>query len=200
MTIEDVYFIVADTRCAHGRLTLENAERTAGEWVVYLRDPAHPCAYQVRDYHAYQAYAPALPTDWIVPRTCAERIGPDAGATPGTITLPELTQILVADTDSSPWQLHAIHHAATATDDVSYVVEALNISTQEVRTIPTVAAYRHMHQCGARANDEAGASWRETRYPDGSGTRGASSPVPARGAEGAEGTDERGEAEHDGAG
>jgi len=202
MTIEEMYFMVADARCAHSHLTLEDAEHIAGEWVVYLRAPAHPCAYRVRDYHAYQAYAPALPADWIVPRTCTERIGPDDGTTQGTITLPDLAQLLVADADGSTWQLHAIHHVATTMQDVSYVVETLNTTTQEVRTISTVAAYRQMRQRGASADGKAAASRQETRYSDGSGTRTryASSPVPVRAAEGAAGTDERGEGERESAG
>jgi len=202
MTIEEVYFMVAETRCSHGRITLEDAERTAGGWDVYLSDAAHPCAYRVRDYHAYQAYAPALPADWIVPRTCAERSGLHDVTAHGTITLPEIAQLLVADADGSIWQLHAIHHAATATQDVSYVVEALNTTTQEVCAISTVAAYLRMYQSGAHADGEAAASRRETRTMNGHGTRTrcASSPVPVRAAEGVAGTDERGEGEREGAG
>jgi len=119
MTVEEAYFMVADTRCAHGHLTLEDIESTAGAWVVYQRDAAHPYVYQVRDDHAYQAYAPALPADRIVPRTCIVRLGPDDGTVQGTITRPDLAQLLAADTDGSTWQLHAIHHTATAMHDVA---------------------------------------------------------------------------------
>jgi hypothetical protein len=63
--------LVAETRCAHGRLTLDDAERAdaADDWIAYLRDPMHPCPYAVRDYAAYQIHAPHLPADWLVLRT-----------------------------------------------------------------------------------------------------------------------------------
>jgi len=180
MTIEEVYFMVAETRFSHGRITLEDAEHTADGWDVYLRDPAHPCAYRVRDYHAYQAYAPALPADWLVPWTSAEGVGPDDGTTHGTITLPQLAQLLVADTAGSIWQLHAIHHAITATQDISYVVEVLDTTTREVRIIPTVAAYLRMCQSGVYADGEAAASWRETRHSDGNNTHTQCTSSPTR--------------------
>ncbi len=55
MTTNDLALLLAETRCEHGRLTLEGAERagTGDDWTVYLRDAAHPCPYEVRDFYAY---------------------------------------------------------------------------------------------------------------------------------------------------
>ncbi len=41
MTTDDLSLLVAETRCAHGRLTLDDAERagTGDDWIAYLRDP-----------------------------------------------------------------------------------------------------------------------------------------------------------------
>jgi len=69
VTTDDLSLLVAETRCAHGRLTLDDAERagTGDDWIAYLRDPMHPCPYEVRDYAAYQTHAPHLPAAWLVP-------------------------------------------------------------------------------------------------------------------------------------
>jgi hypothetical protein len=55
VTTNDLALLLAETRCEHGRLTLEGAERagTGDDWTVYLRDAAHPCPYEVRDFYAY---------------------------------------------------------------------------------------------------------------------------------------------------
>ncbi len=41
VTTDDLSLLVAETRCAHGRLTLDDAERagTGDDWIAYLRDP-----------------------------------------------------------------------------------------------------------------------------------------------------------------
>ncbi len=151
MTIDELSLLVAETRCAHGRLTLEDAQRTGDDWTVYLRATAHPCPYKVRDYQAYQTHVPALPAAWLVPRTRPERHGRDYGTAPGDITLPQLAQLLAAvparDDDAPAWQLYAIHHtgdaaAAPTVGDATYLVEGLDPTTAEVRPFASLAAYQ----------------------------------------------------------
>ncbi len=68
MTTADLYLLVAETHCEHGRLILDDAARTgtSDDWTVYLHDAAQPCTSRVPDYHAFQTHAPALPPAWIV--------------------------------------------------------------------------------------------------------------------------------------
>ncbi len=154
MTPDELSLLVAETRCDHGRLLLEDAQRTGDDWTVYLRATAHPCPYKVRDYQAYQTHVPALPAAWLVPRTRPERHGRDYGTAPGDITLPQLAQLLAAvpARDADPaWPLHAIHRtgsaaAALAVSDTTYLVEGLDPTTAEVRPFASLAAY----QCAPR--------------------------------------------------
>ena len=151
VTTDDLSLLVAETRCAHGRLTLDDAERagTGDDWIAYLRDPLHPCPYAVRDYAAYQTHAPHLPADWLVLRTRAARHGRDYGAASGTITLPEVAHLLAAgpaSADGPVWLLYAIHRTGpTATADrgvaATYLVEAADPTTGEVRAALSLAAY-----------------------------------------------------------
>jgi len=145
MTAAEVYLIVAEIRCAHSHFTLEDVERaaTSNEWIVYLCDTAHPCPYAVRDYHAFQTHAPHLPDAWIVLRIRAERHGHAAAA----FTLTEVAQLLAdeQDADGRTWSLHAIHRTGTAGDDPTYLVEAVDPTTGEVRTAPSLAAYHQLH-------------------------------------------------------
>jgi len=158
VTTDDLALLLAETRCEHGRLTLEDAERagTGDDWIVYLRDPAHPCPFEVRDFHAYQTHAPHLPADWIVLRTRAERHGHDYGTARGALTLPELARILAdavdpADAASPAWLLHAIHHTGPtpsgAEEPLAYLIELADPATGEVRTAPSLSAYRHLQGC-----------------------------------------------------
>jgi len=163
MTTDDLYLLLADTRCAHGHLLLEDAERagTADDWTAYLRDPAHPGPYAVRDFRAYQTRAPHLPADWIVLRPRAARHGHDYDAAAGALTLPELARILAdavvpADAAGPAWRLHAIHRAAplpTGADEGSaYLVELADPATGEVCSAPSLAAYHHLQGCAAPAS------------------------------------------------
>ncbi len=164
MTTADLALLLAETRCAHSRLALEDAERVASgdDWIVYLRAAAHPCAFQVRDYHAFQSLAPVLPAAWIVPRTRAERTGHDYHAAPGALTLPDLARLLAdaADPAADPaWRLHALHRTgpdASGSDAVgapdaaaadTYLVEFLDPATGEVRAVPSLSAYRVLQGC-----------------------------------------------------
>ncbi len=158
MTTDDLALLLAETRCEHGRLILEDAERagTGDDWTVYLRDPAHPCPYEVRDFHAYQTHAPHLPAAWLVLRTRAERHGHDYGTALGALTLPELARILAdaadpADAAGPAWRLHALHRtgpAPTGADEgITYLVELADPATGEVRSAPSLAAYRHLQGC-----------------------------------------------------
>jgi len=168
VTIDDLYLLLAETRCEHGHLTLEDATRTADpadpadpaadDWTAYLRDPAHPYPYEVRDFAAFQTHAPALPPAWLGPHTRAERTGRDDGAAPASITLPDLARILAdlatgPDTDGPAWRLHALHRASppSAGTDATYLVELGDPATAEVRTAPSLAAYRHLRGCPALA-------------------------------------------------
>ncbi len=165
MTTDELSLLVAKTRCDHGRLTLEDAQRTGDDWTVYLRDraTAHPCPYKVRDYQAYQTHVPALPAAWLVPRTRPERQGRDYSTAPGDITLPQLAQLLAAvpARDADPaWPLYAIHHtgaaaAAPVAGDATYLVEGLDPITAEVRPFASRAAYQR-----ARRPDSTGLSAR----------------------------------------
>ena len=164
VTTDDLSLLLAETRCEHGRLTLEDAERAGigDDWTVYLRDAAHPCPYEVRDFYAYQTLAPHLPADWIVLRTRAERHGHDYDTALGTLTLPELARILAdaaapadpadpADAASPAWLLHAIHRTGPtptgAEEPLAYLIELADPATAEVRTAPSLAAYRHLQGC-----------------------------------------------------
>jgi len=163
MTTDELSLLVAETRCDHGHLTLEDAQRTGDDWTVYLRATAHPCPYKVRDYQAYQTHVPALPAAWLVPRTRPERHGRDYSTAPGDITLPQLAQLLAAvpARDADPaWQLYAIHRtgdaaAAPAVGDATYLVEGLDPTTAEVRPFASRAAYQR-----ARRPDSTGLSAR----------------------------------------
>ncbi len=142
-------------------LTLEDAARagTADDWTVYLRDAAHPCPYEVRDFYAYQTHAPHLPADWIVLRTRAERHGRDYGTALGTLTLPGLARILAdavdpadsADAADPAWRLHALHRTGPTPTDaeglLAYLIELADPATGEVRPVPSLAAYRHLQGC-----------------------------------------------------
>jgi len=67
MTTDDLYLLVAETRCEHGLLSLDAALRSGDDWTAFLRAPTHPDPFAVRDFPAYQALAPHLPAAWIVP-------------------------------------------------------------------------------------------------------------------------------------
>jgi len=161
VTTDDLYLLLAETRCEHGHLLLEDAARAgaADDWTAYLRDPAHPCPYAVRDFAAYQTHAPHLPADWIVLRTRAERHGHDYDTAQGALTLPELARILAdavdpadsADAAGPAWRLHAIHRTGPtptgAEEPRAYLIELADPATAEVRTAPSLAAYRHLQGC-----------------------------------------------------
>ena len=153
MTTDDLSLLVAETRCAHGRLILDDAERAGHEWTVYLHDAAHPCTFRVHDYHAFQAHAPALPAAWIVLPTRAERAGHDYDADAGALTLPEVAQLLTdePDADGSAWQLHAIHRTGSVATDTgtTYLIEVVDPATGEVRTAPSFAAYLQLQRAAA---------------------------------------------------
>jgi len=161
VTTDELYLLVAETRCEHGHLTLEDAERaaTGDDWTVYLRDAAHPCPYEVRDFYAYQTHAPHLPAAWIVLRTRAERHGHDYDTAHGALTLPELARILAdavdpadsADAAAPAWLLHALHRTGPtptgADGPLAYLIELADPATGEVRTAPSLAAYRQLQGC-----------------------------------------------------
>ncbi len=158
MTTDDLYLLLAETRCEHGHLLLEDAERAgaADDWTVYLRDAAHPCPYAVRDFAAYQTHAPHLPADWIVLRPRAARHGHDYGMAHGALTLPELALILAdaadpADAAGPAWRLQAIHRVGPVTTGagVAYLIELADPATGEVRTVPSRAAYQQFRHAAA---------------------------------------------------
>jgi len=159
MTTDDLYLLVAETRCEHGLLSLDAALRSGDDWTAFLRAPHLPGPFAVRDFPAFQALAPHLPAAWIVPP-------PRRADPPAALTLPDLALIL-ADAlapDPSPWRLSAIRRTRTAPSDggVAYLVDLVDPATAEVRAVPTLAAY---HQ---------------TRHPDGALAAGASLPAPTR--------------------
>jgi len=161
VTTDDLALLLAETRCEHGRLSLEDAQRAgaADDWTAYLRDPAHSCPYAVRDFHAYQTHAPHLPAAWIVLRTRAERHGHDYDTAHGALTLPELARILAdavdpadpADAAGPAWRLHAIHRTGPtptgAAGPRAYLIELADLATGEVRPAPSLAAYRRLQGC-----------------------------------------------------
>ena len=150
MTTDDLSLLVAETRCEHGHLILDDAERAGHAWTVYLHDAAQPCTFQVPDYQAFQTHAPALPPAWMVLQTRAERAGHDYDADAGALTLPELAQLLAAeqDADAGTWLIHAIHRAGRiptgADGGVAYLIELADPATGEVRTAPSLAAYQQL--------------------------------------------------------
>ncbi len=150
MTTDDLYLLVAELRCEHGHLILDDAERAGHAWTVYLHDAAQPCTFRVPDYQAFQTHAPALPAAWMVLQTRAERAGHDYDADAGALTLPEIAQLLAAeqDADAGTWLMHAIHRAGRlptgAAGGVAYLIELADPATGEVRTVPTLAAYQQL--------------------------------------------------------
>jgi len=155
VTTDDLYLLLAETRCEHGHLLLEDAERagTADDWTAYLRDPAHPGPYAVRDFRAYQTHAPHLPADWMVLRPRVARHGRDYDTAQGALTLPELARILAdavapADAAAPAWLLHAIHRTGPtptgAEEPRAYLIELADPATGEVRPVPSLAAYRRL--------------------------------------------------------
>jgi len=150
MTTDDLYLLVAEMRCEHDHLILDDAERAGHAWTVYLHDAAQPCTFRVPDYQAFQTHAPTLPPAWMVLQTRAERAGHDYDADAGTLTLPEIAQLLAAeqDADAGTWLLHAIHRVGRvptgAAGGVAYLIELADPATGEVRTVPTLAAYQQL--------------------------------------------------------
>jgi len=148
MTTDDLYLLVAELRCEHGHLILDDAERAGHAWTVYLHDAAQPCTFRVPDYQAFQTHAPALPAAWMVLQTRAARAGHDYDADAGALTLPELAQLLAAAQDAAAgtWQLHAIHRAGRVPTgaSVAYLIELADPATGEVRTVPSLAAYHQL--------------------------------------------------------
>ena len=153
MTTDDLYLLVAELRCEHGHLILDDAERAGHAWTVYLHDAAQPCTFRVPDYQAFQTHAPALPPAWMVLQTRAARAGHDYDADAGALTLPELAQILAAAQDAADvtWQLHAIHRAGRVPTgaSVAYLIELADPATGEVRTVPSRAAYQQFRHAAA---------------------------------------------------
>jgi len=158
VTTDKLYLLPAETRCEHGHLMLEDAARagTADDWTAYLRDPAHPCPYAVRDFLAYQTRAPYLPADWMVLRPRVERHGRDYGTAQGALTLPDLARILAdavdpADSAGPAWLLHAIHRTGPtptgADGPLAYLIELADPATGEVRPAPSLAVYRRLQGC-----------------------------------------------------
>jgi len=161
VTTDDLYLLLAETRCEHGHLLLEDAERagTADDWTAYLRDPAHPGPYAVRDFRAYQTHAPHLPADWMVLRPRVARHGRDYDTAQGALTLPELARILAdavapadpADAAGPAWLLHALHRTGPtptgAEGPLAYLIELADPATGEVRSAPSLVAYRQLQGC-----------------------------------------------------
>ncbi len=150
MTIDELYLLVAEIRCSHGRLVLGDAECADEDWTVYLHEAARPGACRVRDFHAYQAYAPILPASWIVGGAPVEREGQDDEAVVGALTLPDIAQILASATVDRPWQLRAIRRTSGGGD--TYRVEAQDPRTDEARVFATLAAYQQASREGAGIN------------------------------------------------
>jgi len=149
MTTDQLFLLVAEIRCTPSRFTLDDAVRAsaADDWTAYLRDPAHPCPYEVHDYHAYQTHAPHLPADWLVLHTRAARHGRDYSTTTGALTLPDVALLLLAAVPT--WQLYAIHRTGPTTSTpaaLTYLIEAVAPATGEVRTTLSLAAYHQLHQ------------------------------------------------------
>ena len=102
---------------------------------------------------------PPLPADWIVLRPRVARHGRDYDTAQGALTLPELARILAdavdpadpTDAAGPAWRLHAIHRAAPlptgADEGITYLVELADPATGEVRSAPSLAAYRHLQGC-----------------------------------------------------
>jgi len=172
MTTDDLYLLLAEIRCEHGHLTLEDATRaanTADDWTAYLRDSAHPCPYEVRDFAAFQTHAPALPAAWLVLPTRTARLGHAYDDTSGSLSLPDLARILAdmsnpaaapdprapaapaarPDAPTPAWRLHALHRTSPPIADAgaTYLVELADPATGEVRPAPSLAAYRQMRGC-----------------------------------------------------
>jgi len=166
MTTDELYLLVAETRCEHGYLLLDDAARTGDDWTAYLRGPAHPCPFAVRDFHAYQALAPHLPAAWIVPRPCTARPR-RADDTAAALTLPELALILAdaLEPDASTWRLHAIHRTRTLPTNGgnAYLVELVDPATAEVRAVPTLAAYHQARRPAITARAAQASLSRTTR-------------------------------------
>jgi len=152
MTTDDLYLLLAETRCEHGLLSLDAALRSGDDWTAFLRAPTHPDPFAVRDFPAFQALAPHLPAAWIVPPPLPAP--PRRADPPAALTLPDLALIL-ADAlapDASPWRLSAIRRPRTAPSDAAttYLVDLVDPATAEVRAVPTLAAY-HQTRCSAPA-------------------------------------------------
>ncbi len=152
MTTDDLYLLVAETRCEHGLLSLDAALRSGDDWTAFLRAPALPRPFAVRDFPAYQALAPHLPAAWIVPPPYPAP--PRRADPPAALTLPDLALIL-ADAlapDPSPWCLSAIRRPRTTPSDAAttYLVDLVDPATAEVRAVPSLAAY-HQTRCPAPA-------------------------------------------------
>jgi len=99
---------------------------------------------------------PHLPADWIVLRPRAARHGHDYDTAHGALTLPELARILAdavdpADAAGPVWLLHAIHRTGPtptgAEGPRAYLIELADPATAEVRTAPSLAAYRQLQGC-----------------------------------------------------
>ena len=166
MTLDELYLLVAETRYSHERLILMEAECADEDWTVYLHEATRPGAYRVRDFHAYQAYAPALPASWIVSGAPGEREGRDDESAVGALALSDLAQILASAIVDRPWQLRAIRRSTGEGD--TYRVEALDSRTDEARVFTTLAAY----QQASRADTAADISPTEEGRP-------ASAPLPS---------------------
>jgi len=167
VTTDDLALLLAETRCEHGRLILEDAERagTGDDWTVYLRDAAHPCPYEVCDFAAFQTHAPA----WLVLPTRAARLGRAYDDASGSLSLPDLARILAdmsnpaarpdplapaapaacPDAPTPAWRLHALHRTSPPIADAgaTYLVELADPATGEVRPAPSLTAYRQMRGC-----------------------------------------------------
>jgi len=143
MTTDDLYLLLAETRCEHGLLSLDAALRSGDDWTAFLRAPHLPGPFAVRDFPAFQALAPHLPAAWIVPPPLPSP--PRRADPPAALTLPDLALIL-ADAlapDPSPWRLSAIRRPRTGPSDeaTTYLVDLVDLATAEVRAVPTLAAY-----------------------------------------------------------
>jgi len=152
MTTDDLYLLVAETRCEHGLLSLDAALRSGDDWTAYLRAPPTPAPSPSATSPPTRPSPPTSPPPGSsrlpTPRPLAAPTPPlpspfptwpSSSPTPWPLTPP-------------PWHLSAIRRPRTAAADgaTTYLVDLVDPATAEVRAVPTLAAY-HQTRCPAPA-------------------------------------------------
>lgn len=143
MTRDELDALLADLDTR--RFTLEDAERHADAWIVYLFEARSALTYRVSDYVIYRQEYAYLPTPWITNQPREGRLPADPYAAGAALTLGELRHILAQDHAGATVRPVSFHVRYDEFDDDRYLLMLVRPGGQR-QAVATLAAYQRVLQ------------------------------------------------------